>query len=66
MLIISSIIVIVVSAVIANAAYLAICRKYSCEEVMRPELTSDELLKCAYRNAYFANVSMSDEFLNDE
>ena len=66
MLIISSIIVIVVSAVIANAAYLAICRKYSCEEVMRSELTSDELLKRAYRNAYFAHVSMSDEFLNDE
>jgi len=66
MLIISSIIVIVVSAVIANAAYLAICRKYSCEEVMRPELTSDELLKRAYRNAYFAHVSMSDELLKDE
>ena len=66
MFIISSIIVIVVSAVIVNAAYFAICRKYSCEEVMRSKFTSDELLKRAYRNAYFANVSMSDEFLNDE
>ena len=66
MFIISSIIVIVVSAVIANAAYFAICRKYSCEEVMRPELTSDELLKRAYRNAYFAHVSMSDELSQGE
>jgi len=66
MLIISSIIVIVVSAVIANAAYLAICRKYSSEEVKKPELTSDELLKRAYVNAYFAHVSMTDECLKQE
>ena len=66
MFIISSIIVIVVLAVIANAAYFAICRKYSCKEVMRPELTSDELLKRAYRNAYFAHVSMTGEHLKNE
>ena len=67
MFIISTIIVIAVSAVIANAAYFAISRKYSCEEVMRPKLTTcDELLKRAYRNAYFAHVSMSDERLKDQ
>jgi hypothetical protein len=66
MFIISSIIVIVVLAVIANAAYFSICRKYSCEEVMRPELTSDELLQRAYRTAYFAHVSMSGELLKNE
>ena len=66
MFIISSIIVIVVSAVIVNAAYSAICRKYSREEVMRSEVTSDELLKRAYRNAYFAHVSMSDELSQGE
>ena len=58
---ISTVIVIAVSAVIANAVYFAISRKYSCEEVTKPELTSDELLKRAYLNAYFAHVSTSDE-----
>lgn len=66
MFIISSIIVIAVSAVIANAAYFAISRKYFYEEVTKPELTSDELLRRAYLNAYFAHVSMSDERLKDQ
>ena len=65
MFIISSIIVIAVSAIIANAAYFAISRKYFCEEVTKPELTSDELLRRAYLNAYFAHVSMSDELSQD-
>ena len=66
MFIISTIIVIAVSAVIANAAYFAISRKYFCEEVTKPELTSDELLKRAYVNAYFAHVSMTDECSKQE
>jgi len=66
MFIISTIIVIAVSAVIANAAYLASSRKYACEEVKKPDLTSDELLKRAYLKAYFAHVSMSDESSKQE
>lgn len=66
MFIITTIIVIAMSAIIANAAYFAISRKYFCEEVVRPELTSYELLKRAYRNAYFAHISLSDERLKDE
>ena len=66
MFIISTIIVIAVSALIANASYFAISSKYSSEEVKKPELTSDKLLKRAYVNAYFANVSMSDECSKQE
>jgi hypothetical protein len=66
MFIISTIIVIALFAIIANATYCAISKTYSCEEVMRPELTSYELLKRAYRDAHFSHLSMSDERLRSE
>jgi hypothetical protein len=61
MFIISSIIVTVVLVLIANAAHVAICKKYPDEEIRRPDLTPDELLKRAYRGAYYANLSMLED-----
>ena len=61
MYLLSAIIMSVVLALVTNAAYAAVSRKYSCEEVTRLKLTPDEQLKRVYRGAYFAHLSMSDE-----
>ena len=61
MTIISTIIVMAVLALIANAAFAAITGRYSDEEVTRRKLTPEEQLKRAYLSAYYAHVSTLDE-----
>jgi len=61
MTIISTIIVMAVLALIANAAFAAITGRYFDEAVTKRELTPEEQLRRAYRSAYFAHVSLADE-----
>jgi hypothetical protein len=61
MIIISTIIVMAVLALIANAAFAAITGRYSNYEVTPRQLTPEEQLKRAYLSAYYAHVSTLDE-----
>ena len=64
MLIISSIIIIGVAGLIANAAYFAILKVQPLREVASA-LTPEERLRRAYRSAYFTHVSLSNEAKNE-
>ena len=63
MLIISSIILIGVACLIANAAYLAIFKGHPLQHAA-PVLTPEERLRRTYRSAYFMHVSLSHEAKN--
>ena len=64
MLIISSIIIIGVTCLIANAAYFAIFKDKRLQQVASV-LTPEERLRRAYRSAYFMHVSLSNEAKNE-
>ena len=64
MLIISSVIIIGVACLIANAAYLAIFKGQPLQQAASV-LTPKERLRRAYRSAYFMHVSLSHEAKNE-
>ena len=64
MLIISSIIIVGVACLIANAAYFAIFKGQRLQQAASV-LTPEERLRRAYRSAYFMHVSLSNEAKNE-
>ena len=60
MLIISSVIIIGVACLIANAVYFAIFKGQPLQQAASV-LTPEERLRRAYRSAYFMHVSLSEE-----
>ena len=64
MLIISSIIIIGVTCLIANAAYFAIFKGQRLQQGAS-FLTPEERLRRAYRSAYLMHVSLSNEAQNE-
>ena len=66
MTLISTIIVMAVLAIIANAAFAAISGRYSDEEATERQLTPEEHLRRAYRSAYFTHASLADEARENE